>query len=188
TERNFKKNDAAPYVPQTAVIITNTEFDDDEIIDLCETLPYLERLDLHNRIESAHYQGSFLEVLAETCLTSDVEGETDPEELNFLPNLKYLRYDVVDEDFDWSLVPAVFGDLSDLDNPRRRPLKSLYMQYEADDNDDGAPYTSLDQEDNLSLLAIVDAGIDLKIVLREGEYDLIEALRQGNNERAQVVE
>ena len=177
--------------PLKEFIVTNTELDYDEIIDLCETLPYLERLDLHNRLESAHYQGSFLVVLAETCLTCDVEGETDPEELNFLPNLKYLRYDVVDEEFDWSLVPAVFGDLSDLDNPRRRPLKSLYMQYEADDNDDGAPYTPLDQEDIPSLLAVVDAGIDLKIVLREGEHDLIEALRQGtelHNERAQVVE
>ncbi|KDR85888.1 hypothetical protein GALMADRAFT_235025 [Galerina marginata CBS 339.88] len=152
----------------TELHITEVDAKDD-LVSLLEALPSLLKLEIVRKYGN-YSPDDLLKCLAETSITSG--SHENGTKMPFLPELEVFRY-WTGSAFSFELIPGIFGPLSELHNPRRRPLNVLHIHLDHDMED---PNTYIDEEILPSILDIVEAGLNLKIVCRDSpKPDLIKA-------------
>ncbi|KDR86091.1 hypothetical protein GALMADRAFT_150403 [Galerina marginata CBS 339.88] len=148
------------------LLIMDASFDnDDMMIDLLQATPSLVRLDLLPHRWANYSPDRLFERLARTSIAKD-------EDNIFLPKLRFFRYHV-EENISWDLVPGIFGSLHELDNPRRRPLESVWIHFDRE-VENGEPLRYIDKNTLPRLLSILEAGLDLDVGYPTEDLDLIE--------------
>ncbi|KDR86095.1 hypothetical protein GALMADRAFT_235326 [Galerina marginata CBS 339.88] len=152
--------------PLEKLFIMDTHFDNDgTVIDLLQVTPSLVRLDLLPHRSADYSPDRLFERLARTSIAKDDDI--------FLPKLRFFRYHV-EENISWDLIPGIFGSLRELDNPRRRPLESVWIHLDRG-ADDEEPLRYIDKVTLPRLLSVLEAGLDLDVGYPTEELDLIVA-------------
>ncbi|KDR86018.1 hypothetical protein GALMADRAFT_235209 [Galerina marginata CBS 339.88] len=141
--------------------------DDDDIIVLLRAIPSLRRLELQPHIWSDYSPDHLFELLASTSIADDDED-------TFLPGLRSFSYYEEQQDIRWNHVPKIYGPLCELDNPRRRPLNSVQIHLDRDEERE-EPLKYIDKDVLPQLFSILEAGLDLTIGYPDEDLDLIKA-------------
>jgi hypothetical protein len=145
--------------------------EDVHLISLLRTTPSIVYLHLSPGKRADYSPNDFFVLLGSTSTTSPDAFEHN-DEGTFLPNLRSIEYFPSRKVFDWTFVPDIFGPLSEMENPQRRPLQSLGLSFHRYPND--MPYPFIDQDTLLRLDELEDAGISLRFTDKTDGKDLIE--------------
>ncbi|KAF8879884.1 hypothetical protein CPB84DRAFT_1751542 [Gymnopilus junonius] len=146
--------------PVEVLVLDDTLYTSDDIISVLMQVPSVIQLELLMDDDEAPPEDvnlspeGFFKFLARTSIIKDGSLPT------FLPNLRIVWFEAL-QAFSWDLFPHVFGPLSELHNPLRRPLESFHLSFYADIPDDH--YYIIDKEPALDLLAIRKAGLDFVV-------------------------
>ncbi|PPQ70569.1 hypothetical protein CVT26_013185 [Gymnopilus dilepis] len=168
-------------------IIDTPMFGDSDIITILEATPSITKLELHPESPADSLPDVLFHRLAETAIQSSSATSDNP----FLPNLRHLAYHAEHmlnpwlrcnkKDMDWTSIASVFGPLSELETPHRRPLQTLEMQFIRGDylHPATAEYEfmrrpfSLSEEHISAFLDILKAGLNLNLTYVEDQSDVI---------------
>ncbi|PPQ70568.1 hypothetical protein CVT26_013184 [Gymnopilus dilepis] len=154
----------------------------EELIPLLELTPDITLLELQPEIGAYGMPDVLFQRLAKTAIFPSSENSTDDK--RFLPNLRHLIYNAAhlhcswdrNRFMNWDAIVPVFGPLSELANPRRRPLQTLEMYFKQGGVGHG-PYF-LEEERIYSFLDVLDAGLDLRMKYIEDGADVLTAAQE----------
>ncbi|KDR86017.1 hypothetical protein GALMADRAFT_150356 [Galerina marginata CBS 339.88] len=141
--------------------------DDDNLIDLLRAIPSLQRLKIVPNMWGDYSPDHLFDLLARTSIANNDDG-------TFLPKLQSFSYSMEQPGIGWNHLPNIFGPLWELDNPRRRPLNSVHIRLDRDE-ENREPLKYIEKDILLHLLSILEAGLDLTITYLEEDRDFIKA-------------
>ncbi|KAF8886230.1 hypothetical protein CPB84DRAFT_1787718 [Gymnopilus junonius] len=146
-------------------IVVDTLYTSNDVLSVLEEVPSVIELELtaYRTLldeEGNHSPQEFFKRLARASITKDVLHE-EGKSSTFLPNLQILQFTAL-HSFPWDLLPSIFGPISELDKPHRRHLKSFHLHLQSD-NHSGPSTAVIDKQSTINLVAIMKAGVDLKI-------------------------
>ncbi|PPQ69994.1 hypothetical protein CVT26_013282 [Gymnopilus dilepis] len=149
----------------------------DQLLTLLELTPSITRLELQPMTHLRCLPDVLFQKLAVTAIPhTSPDGSSN---IPFLPNLRHLTYNAEHlyvpwnqhQFINWGAIPPVFGALSELTNPRRRPLQTLEIYFKRGDDDRQTFY--VEEQHMSSFTRILDAGLDLKLVYLEDYSDVL---------------
>ncbi|KAF8882901.1 hypothetical protein CPB84DRAFT_1750782 [Gymnopilus junonius] len=154
--------------PLKKFAIRAMDMEQDKLISILQTLPSLQHLEINVIKDKAPSPDALLRLLGATSITN-FPSQNVPD---FLPALRYFAYHRPNSStgYVWSLVPQIFGRLSDLEDPRRRPLKKVSLLYGCSESE---PRTYISKKSLPLYLALLDKGLDLTICFGEGGLDFV---------------
>ncbi|PPQ66994.1 hypothetical protein CVT26_009953 [Gymnopilus dilepis] len=164
---------SAPQLTDLHLITCRLE--DDTLLRLLSEIPSLTHLDLAPDWFNDSYSPEGLFRMLSHIETEDIEDD-GPKQAKlarhtFLPNLHSLTYTVNPKrPFPWKSLPEIFGPRCAWDSPLCRPLRSVWVVFYPTPS-----FTPVHIDDSIlpSLLALIDAGIDLQV--RYGHHNLLHA-------------
>lgn len=152
------------------LIIDELYIDDDqhhEFINLLKEMPSLLRLDFSS--------GSWKKNLTTNALTKFLSATSISNfDEQFLPELELVKLKPTPRsDIEWRHIANIFGPLQDLQNPCRRPLRTVKVQYTPSTKYEMRPIY-IDETSVYLMHEVLEAGLDLKIGDASTGFDLID--------------
>ncbi|KDR86092.1 hypothetical protein GALMADRAFT_150404 [Galerina marginata CBS 339.88] len=155
--------------------IYKTSFDDTQINELLRATPSLRRLEMIPDHEQNYNGDSLFHLLATTSRVSqDDQNPAEP----FLPELQSIKF-IHTAPVSWSLIPDIFGLISEIDDPHQRPLRKF--QIIVDPAQDGSyllPVHIIDKKTICRILELMDAGISMQFRYSRRDHDLLQLSMQ----------
>ncbi|PPQ70051.1 hypothetical protein CVT26_013377 [Gymnopilus dilepis] len=181
TIASFLKRSSCPL---EILILTDTIYDTDELVSVLSEVPSLVSLDFFVEEElpdTGNFSPeAFFTLLAQVPLppTSDTSSSEEIEEpqVSFLPNLRYLSFEPLDR-FSWDLLPPIFDPFPQ-SSTLRRPLESFHFYDHGTFPSDSSP-SLMDRRTTLALVAVKEAGLDLKIRYNGSDWLQLSAEHHG---------
>ncbi|KAF8876212.1 hypothetical protein CPB84DRAFT_1795973 [Gymnopilus junonius] len=148
----FLTRSSSPPLKQLSIDFVN--MDQEAVISLLRTLSSLERLKIQSNKDRAPSPDALLRLLAATSSTDGPPGQ------DFLPILRYFSYSRPSSytGFSWSLVTNIFGRLSSLQDPHRRPLEEVNLSFGKDHYEKWEPRSYINQKSLSRFFTLLNHG------------------------------
>jgi hypothetical protein len=151
--RNFISLIERSSPPLRTLSIADPTLNTGNLFQLLEAVPTITTLQL--KLSRGHNTKALFQVLTDSSLISSDEGRRQP-----LPKLEVFEYSLFRK-CPWSAIPKLFGPISELDHPRRRPLSRLYIRCHIRDSDE---LLITDRETVSQIQDLMDKGMKVEIV------------------------
>ncbi|KDR86104.1 hypothetical protein GALMADRAFT_235339 [Galerina marginata CBS 339.88] len=162
--------------PLRELSIIDAEFDDNDLIQILNTSPSITHLVLAPLSYYESFTPTFLfEFLARTSI---LPYDDNADLANLLPKLEHLEFHAW-QDCRWNHLTDIFGPLDNIQNIRRRPLKSLKFTFVRDPMDveerrQAGESGYIDREVLHRILELKKAGIQIEVFDNTQRLDVIE--------------
>ena len=107
--------------PLQDLTVVEPDIDEEDLFQLLKAVPTITTLSLTLGLAWGFLPDDLFQILADSSLISPDEGHQ-----NFLPKLEVFKY-IGYPNYPWALLPNLFGPISELRHPCRRPLSTLQI-------------------------------------------------------------
>ncbi|PPQ90362.1 hypothetical protein CVT25_007764 [Psilocybe cyanescens] len=176
--------------PLTTLAIGKTNILYQTLIEILKEMPLLRKLQLKSNTSAANYEFELFYLLSSTSIYDTSINTVGAIQGQFLPELKILEFARInyrDEKADsvfWGCLPDIVGSISQINNPKRRPLNKLRISWLAllknGESVDSTFYEEriIKKEPLTRLLKLAEAGVVLDLRDSTLQFDLLKISMQ----------